>query len=187
MSALAQTDMTAEAFLAWAMEQPEGQRYELDGGEVVAMAPERIAHARAKVRFLRRFADAIDAQGLTCEVFGDGMAVRVDADTVYEPDMLVRCGPPLDDTAVVIGDPMIIVEVVSPSSRRRDSGSKLEAYFRLPSVRHYLIVKTDNQAIIHHRRDEAGEISTRIVRDGVIALDPPGLVVTGVFVAGVGG
>jgi Uma2 family endonuclease len=181
MSATAQTRMTADEFIAWAMEQPEGKRYELVAGEVVAMAPERAAHGRTKLRFASRLAAAIEAGRLPCEVFGDGMAVRVDADTIYEPDATVRCGSPVDDNATEVIDPVIVVEVVSPSSRKRDSGSKLEDYFRIPSVRHYLIVKTENQAIIHHRRDEAGGITTHIIRDGVVQLDPPGLTVTGLF------
>jgi Uma2 family endonuclease len=181
MSVTSPKRMTAEEFLAWAMEQPEGQRYELVAGEVIAMAPERAAHGRTKLRFARRFADAIEAARLHCEVFGDGMAVYIDSNTIYEPDALVRCGPPLDDDAVVVTDPIIVVEVVSPSSHKRDSGSKLEAYFRLSSVRHYLIVKIENQVIIHHRRDEAGAITTRIIRDGAIQLDPPGLNLTDLF------
>jgi len=181
MSAIAPKRMTADEFLAWAMEQPEGQRYELVAGEVIAMAPERAAHGRTKLRLARRLADAIEAARLPCEVFGDGMAVRIDADTIYEPDALVRCGAPLDGNALVVTDPIIVVEVVSPSSHKRDSGSKLEAYFRLPSVRHYLVVKTENQVIIHHRRDEAGAIATRIIRDGRIDLDPPGIRVTELF------
>lgn len=128
--------MTAEEFLPRAMEQPEGAHYELDDGVVVAMAPERVAHARAKLRIARNLVDAIDAMCLPCEVFGDGMAVRIDAQTIYEPDAMVRCGSPLDDDAVVVTDPLIIVEVGSPSSASRDTGSKLEAYFRLPSLRH---------------------------------------------------
>jgi Uma2 family endonuclease len=108
------------------------------------------------------------------------MAVRVDADTVYEPDALVRCGPPLDDNATELDDKVIVIEVVSPSSRNSDSGAKLADYFRLPSVRHYLIVKTENQTIIRHRRDDAG--TTYIVRDGTLWLDPPpGLDLTGLF------
>jgi hypothetical protein len=42
-------------------------------------------------------------------------------------------------------------------------------------VRHYLIVRTEDRTIIHHRRDDAGVIATRIVHDDVLALDPPGL------------
>ena len=96
-----------------------------------------------------------------------------------EPDAIVRCGAPLDNNATEISDPLIVVEVVSPSSRKRDTGSKLRDYFRIPSVRHYLIFKTENQAIIHHRRDQAGNITTHIIRDDIFRLDPPGLLVTG--------
>ena len=109
------------------------------------------------------------------------MAVRVDAASIFEPDLLVRCGSTLPDDLVVVTDPMIVVEIVSLSSHKRDSGTKLEGYFRLPTVRHYLIVKTDNQAIIHHHRDSSGVITTRIIRDGIVALDPPGLIVSGLF------
>ena len=181
MSATAPAHMTADEFIAWAMQQPEGERYELVAGEVVSMAPERVAHGRAKFRIARRLAEAIEAARLECEVLGDGISVQVDADTIYEPDALVRCGAPLHDNATKVFDPVILVEVVSPSSRGRDSGSKLEDYFRMPSVRHYLIVKTENRAVIHHERDVAGAITTRIIRDGSIRLDPPGIELTGLF------
>jgi len=167
--------MTADEFIAWAMQQPEGQRYELVGGEVVGMAPERVAHARAKLLCARRLAEAVETAGLSCETYGDGLSVRVDAETVYEPDAFVRCGHRLDDEVVEVTDPLIVVEVVSRSSHRRDTSMKLEDYFRIPSVRHYLIVRTDTLAVIHHQRDDAGAISTHVIRSGPIRLDPPGL------------
>lgn len=173
--------MTADEFIAWAMQQPEGQRYELVAGEVVGMAPERAGHARGKGRIFEALSQAIRASGLPCEAFPDGMSVRTDATTVYEPDALVRCGPPLDEDAIEVPDPLIIVEVVSPSSVKRDSGSKLEGYFRLPSVRHYLVVTLRNGAVVHHHRDDAGTITTRIIRDGTIRLDPPGIELTELF------
>src|SRR3979409_1807285 len=105
MSATVPKRMTGDEFIAWAMEQPEGKRYELVAGEVVAMAPERAAHGRAKFRFARRIAEAIEAANLPCEVFGDGMAVRVDHETRYEPDAMVRCGPPVEDNATEVVDP----------------------------------------------------------------------------------
>lgn len=181
MSASLPKHMTGDDFIAWAMQQPEGQHYELVAGEVFAKAPERVAHARTKLRIAVQLSAAIRAAGAACESFGDGMAVRVDADTVYEPDAQVRCGPPLDDDAVQVTDPLVIVEVVSPSSHKRDTGSKLADYFRLPSLRHYLVVDTTRRVIVHHRRDEAGAIATSIVHDGPIRLDPPGIELTDVF------
>ncbi len=167
--------MTADEFLAWALEQPHG-RYELANGEVIAMAPERAAHALVKLEAARVLQDAVAAAGLPCQVFPDGMALRIDEATVYEPDASLRCGPRLDDDAVQFSDPLVVVEVLSPSSRAQDSGAKLEAYFRLPSVHHYLIVNTGTRTVIHHARGADGAIATRIYADGEIRLDPPGLI-----------
>jgi hypothetical protein len=67
--------------------------------------------------------------------------------------------------------------VVSPSSTALDSGAKLVGYFRVPSVRHYLVVNTAPRAVTHHRLDDAGAIVTRILRSGELTLDPPGIAV----------
>lgn len=176
MTVPARARMTSGEFIAWAMEQPEGRRYELAQGEIVAMAPERAAHARVKGRVFRALGDAIAAAGLPCEALPDGMSVEIDEETVYEPDALVRCGEPLPGEAVKLDDPSIVVEVLSRSTRARDAGVKLEGYFRLPSVRHYLIVEAESRSVIHHRLDEEGRIETRILRGhGRLELDPPGL------------
>jgi Uma2 family endonuclease len=166
--------LTADAFVAWAAAQPQG-RFELAGGEIVAMAPERIAHTRAKYRVMFALEGAIATRGLSCEAIGDGVSVWIDEGTVYEPDALVRCGPPAPGEATGVDDPLIVVEVISPSSRGVDTGVKLADYFQLVSVRHYLIVNVEARAVIHHRRDDAGGIDTRILKDGALVLDPPGI------------
>jgi Uma2 family endonuclease len=171
-----QGEFTADEFIAWAMEQPEG-RFELDNGVVVAMAPERVNHGRAKSQAWLALRTAIAARGLGCEALPDGATVRVTDRTVYEPDALVRCGPPLPGDAIEAADPIIVVEVVSPSSRGIDRGVKLAGYFSLPSVRHYLIVDTDKRVVIHHRRGEEGQIGVRIIHEGSLTLDPPGLAI----------
>jgi Uma2 family endonuclease len=140
------------------------------------MAPERAAHARAKARAHRRLEDAIAAAGLDCEAFPDGMAVRIDEFTVYEPDASVRCGPPLPGDATELDNPVIVVEVLSPSTRGIDTGAKLERYFRLASLRHYLILMPESGVAIHHQR-EAERITTTVRRDGELRLDPPGIVI----------
>lgn len=186
MTAQAPKRMTVEQFVDWAMRLPDGERYELDGGEVVAMAPERARHAKAKLRAARLLEDGVAAAGLACEVYPDGMGVQVDETTVYEPDALVRCGASLDDDAVVVPDPLIVVEVVSPASRGVDRGAKLAGYFRVASVAHYVVVLIERRAVLHHARGEAGVIHTRILTEGALTLDPPGLTldVAALFAAG---
>jgi Uma2 family endonuclease len=167
--------MTVEQFLDWAMAQPDGGRYELVAGEAVAMAPERAAHARRKARIWRALAEAVEAGGLPCETLPDGMTVKIDEHTAYEPDAVVHWGEAMADDAIVVPAPVIVAEVLSPRTATRDTGSKLADYFGLPSVRHYLIVRTDRPTVIHHRRGEGDVIETRIVTAGTLALDPPGL------------
>ena len=181
MSAAAPKRMTADEFLAWAMEQPEGAHYELVAGQVVAMAPERAIIGMVKARLTQEIMSAIDAADLPCETYVGSMAVRINTNTIYEPDVIVRCGARLDGNAIEVTDPMIIIEVVSPSSTKRDTGSKLTDYFSIPSARHYLIVSTDNPTIIHHRRDDTGAITTTILRNGTARLDPPGITLSGLF------
>jgi Uma2 family endonuclease len=176
MTALAR--MTADEFLAWAMERPKGERYELVAGEVVAMAPERLAHAQVKYRITRAFDDALRARGLPCEALPDGIAVQIDETTVYEPDALARCGPDLPNDTVTLVDPVIVVEVLSPSSRAHDTGAKLADYFRLASVRHYLIVDTARQTVLHHRCEDGDRLQTLVLCAGALELDPFGIRVT---------
>ncbi|HJL18339.1 MAG TPA: Uma2 family endonuclease [Sandaracinaceae bacterium LLY-WYZ-13_1] len=167
--------LRTEEFLRWVREQPDTTRYELVHGEPVAMAPERVEHARVKHRVARSLEDGIAAAGLSCEALPDGVGLTIDEHTIYEPDAMVVCDQEIDPDAVAVTDATVVVEVLSPSSRARDAGAKLEDYFRLASLRHYLLVKTDTRAVIHHARDEAGRITTTILRSGALELDPPGL------------
>lgn len=185
MSELARGRMTSDAFIAWAMEQSETEHYELIDGEVVAMAPERSGHSLTRFHIAQRLAEAVEARNLPCHVYPDGMAVEVDDHTIYEPDALVRCGEQLPTEAIRVADPVIIVEVQSPSTSSRDVGPKLIAYFRLPSPRYYLIVGVENRTVVHHERGENGIILTRIVRDGPIMMDPPGITLADCFPPGV--
>ena len=121
--------MTAETFVDWAMNQPVG-RFELLRGEVVAMSPERVGHARVKTAVLLALHSALAAEGSSCEGFGDGMAVRIDDTTVYEPDASVRCGARLSNDDVLFDDPEIVVEVV----RRRARASMPAASLRITSA-----------------------------------------------------
>jgi Uma2 family endonuclease len=60
-------------------------------------------------------------------------------------------------------NPIIAVELLSPSTARNDALGKPEGYFRLASVAHYLIIDRDRPLIIHHARGEAETILTRII------------------------
>ena len=167
--------MTVEEFLVWLEDKADCTRYELIAGRPVAMAREPAAHARIKAQVWLALCKGIESRGLPCEALPDGMTVKIDEHTAYEPDAVVHCGARLADDALLVPEPVIVVEVLSPTTKAHDAGAKLADYFRLPSVRHYLLVRTERLTVIHHRRSDDGSIATRIVTAGALALDPPGL------------
>jgi Uma2 family endonuclease len=173
MTALTKPRMTVDEFLTWAEGNPG--RHELFRGEVYAMAPETVGHAERKGAVYLALRTAIQQRSLPCHVMPDGGTVRIDDTTAYEPDALVYCGRKLPPSAVEIPNPVIIIEVLSPSTRQFDVSIKLAGYFRLASVAHYLIVDPAQPLILHHSRSGGDTILTRVVTEGSIALDPPGL------------
>ncbi len=170
--------MTADQFMAWYDQQPEGWRYELLDGRVHEMQGETVSHARVKASAYLAFRRAVADRSLPCEAFMDGMAVHVDEETIFEPDAFVRCCAPVNDEATLVGNPVIVVEFASPSTQRIDATLKPTRYIRNPHIAHYLIVIPSTRQIVHHRRGEGAGIETIIHRTGPIPFDPPGLEVT---------
>lgn len=168
--------MSRDDYRRWVEERPKG-RFERIDGVVVAMAPERLHHADRKALVWLALRQAVTASGLPCHVYPDGVTVEVDEND-FEPDAILRCGPPLPGNAIAVPDPIVVVEVLSPSTKGDDLTRKFPAYFRLSSVSHYLIFWADRPQVIHHRRRDDGQgIETRVITTGVIQLDPPGIAI----------
>jgi Uma2 family endonuclease len=170
--------MTVEEFVLWSEQQPSG-KYELEDGYVVVvrMQSEKIAHTRAKGAIYVAFHNAVRAVSAPCEVFTEGITVKISAQHGYEPDALVNCGAAAPGDELVAPNPIIVVEVLSPSTAAKDMGAKVTDYFSVPSIQHYLIVDLDRRMVIHHRRHVGSDLVTSFHRSGPIPLDPPGITV----------
>ena len=167
--------MSFEDFLAWSARQERG-RFEYIDGEILEMPAEGGIHNLAKGKLFRALEDAAKAADFKGTVFTDGMTVFIErANRGREPDAAVTATPVADKAAMVLADPLIVVEVVSPTSERDDTGDKLNEYFSVPSIQHYLIVRPDKKLIVHHARGEAGKLITALVTENTLRLDPPGL------------
>jgi Uma2 family endonuclease len=173
--------MTADEFLAWAEGLlPEDGKFELWDGEVVVrhgpgFEEERSEHWDAKGAMYWALHDAIKRAGLPCFAAVDGPMVRLSPNRMSRPDVLVYCGPKVPRGVREVPDPLILVEVLSRSTKKRDHGAKLEGYFSLTSLWHYLIVDPDRARLIHHKRGTAGAIEPHMVTGPRLQLDPPGL------------
>jgi Uma2 family endonuclease len=168
--------MSVAEFLDWAERQPKG-RYELVDGQVIAMSPERNQHALLKFDVARVLRSAVAQAEVECTVFPDGPTVVIDEHTSREPDAAIQCDP-FDPHSLVLDAPIVVVDVLSPSSARSDTGEKLSEYFSVASIRHYVIVNPFRKLVVHHARSDPGKIETRIIESGEVNLSPPGISVS---------
>lgn len=167
--------LTADEFEVWYARQPDGNRYELEAGKVIELAPERFQYGLAKAWIWRQLQESVEQNGLNCQALPDGIALRVSRNSQREPDVAVRCGEPVKGKAIRYDDPIVLVEVSSPSTAHVDGMRKVTEYLGLPSVRHYLIVDLDDRNVVHFAWTAPSAFETRILQGGQIGLDPPGL------------
>ena len=142
MSEPAPRGMTVDEFLRW--EDGTDTRYELVGGFVYAMAPPAPAHGA----LLARLAGLIDAalrSRRPCMVQGEAGIARPDRnDTCYIADLAITCQP-LRPEDRLMRDPILIVEILSPSTTAFDRQTKVPDYRRISMVQEILLI--DSQSV----------------------------------------
>jgi Uma2 family endonuclease len=172
MSEAVQTEpaVTIAEFDAFLEAQQDDSLWELVAGRIVAEMHELIAaNIGAPLKL------AMDARG--CRAFLGGIRVqrsdRSDALDKPRPDVVVRCGPFHGRTYIT--DPLVVVEVLSPSTIDTDRGEKLRFYKRLPTLRHIALVYQDQMRVEHYRKTDTGwdiEVLTR--RDQQLSFEAVG-------------
>ena len=140
---------------------PEDERWELINGVAYALSAPSEAHQSVLVELARQISTQI--RGLSCKVFVAPFSVRLNADeaddTVVEPDILVVCDKSkLDSGKGVVGAPDLIVEILSPSTARRDRDDKFKLY-QISGVKEYWVVDTDLKLLTVNILHEAGYLS----------------------------
>ena len=144
MNPVLPTRMTVDEFLRWSQRQDSG-RYELEDGRVISMPAETFGHVKIKDLVKDALKAAIARSSIPYISLPDGMAVRIDGKTAFEPDVLVVAlpEPPLD--ALEIANPIIVVEVLSPSSARHDRITK-RRFFLSHGVPTYWVIDGEAEA-----------------------------------------
>ena len=164
--------MTVDEFLAWTPGQ-DG-RWELIDGRPIKMPSETFGHIDAKFLTCLALKELVEGRG-DLQVLSDGATVRIDEHNAAEPDALVYAGPERPARSIELSDPVVVVEVVSPTSGTRDKVRKRLDYFSLPSVLHYLVVDPEARTVLHFDRSN-WQAEGRLLRDTeLVCLEPPGL------------
>lgn len=145
------TKISVEDYLKGEKKSPV--KYEFVCGEVYAMAGTTMRHnIIAGEIFARLLAELSDSK---CQPFMSDVKVRAAPETYYYPDVMVSCEE-ISQNSLICENPILIVEVTSPSTKHIDRREKLALYLRMPSVQEYVIVDQHKMNVEIHRRDENG-------------------------------
>jgi len=145
-------------------------KHEYVGGVVYAMAGGSNAHNMVKGNIFASLHEQL--RGRPCQPFDSDTKIRIRLSTqvrFYYPDVSVVCRPnPQDDSFQ--DEPVVIVEVLSPETRRTDEGEKKDAYLTIPSLAAYLLVEQTSPSLVAFRRAEQGFVGQTY--EGVDAVVP---------------
>ena len=168
--------MTGQEFVAWDEARMDDEtRVEFHDGHIVTMRPESLRHNFAKASISNQFINRLGFEG-HCSSMSDGMRLRTPTGHRYEPDAMIRCGERLGGDSNLVTDPVVVVEVLSPSNTAETMDKKEARYFACPSVAHYLLVDPVSRTFRHVERGTAeGKLLTALMRGGSVFFDPPGV------------
>ena len=141
---------TAEEYLA--MERASDTRHEYLDGQVIAMVGASLRHGIILGNVFASLHAQLRTSG--CSVVPNDLRVRVD-DTAYTyPDVVVVCGEPMleDEYVDTLLNPMLIVEVLSPSTESYDRSGKFYRYQQIASLQGYLLVAQAQPQVDYFQR-----------------------------------
>ena len=155
------TKLSEEQYLA--IDRAAEFRSEFVDGEMFAMSGSSFRHAALQSNVLVEVANGL--RGTDCRVFGTDLRVRVSKTRMYAyPDVCVVCGKELlaDEQRDILLNPVVIFEVLSPTTEHYDRGLKFQHYRTIESLKDYILVD-QNQVLIEQFTRDVG--STWTLRD----------------------
>lgn len=150
-SAVKEVLMSEAEYLAF--EEKSKIRHEFMDGEIFAMAGATRRHNLATANISRVLGNALEKTD--CEVYASDFRVKIrDGHNVY-PDVAVACGTiETEGNDTTLLNPVVIFEVLSKSTEKRDRGDKAEDYFRLPALQDYVLVSQYRVRVEHFSRQQ---------------------------------
>ncbi len=156
MSAVPKQKFTIEEYIEF--DKNNEGRWEFFDGEVFDMAGGSLAHNQISSNISRALGNKLEDRG--CRVLPSDMRIKVPKAWPYRyPDVVVVCDKPIIETVQgldILVNPLLIIEVLSPTSEGYDHGQKFIAYQSIPSFREYLLVAQDRPHVTHYVRQSDG-------------------------------
>jgi Uma2 family endonuclease len=149
-------------------------------GEVYAMAGASFAHVQITNYVARALGNRL--QERPCDVLTNHLRVKVDDDMYVYPDVVVVCGEPrveVVERQETLTNPLVIIEVLSPSTETYDRGRKFARYRGIETLSDYVLIAQDRPGVEHYARLEGSGGARWLFRDaaaegGILRLDSLG-------------
>ena len=140
-------------------------KHEYVDGQVVAMAGASLKHNR----IVRNATSLlwVKLQGSTCEPLSSDMLLEVSSTQYHYPDVMVICDDDSSNDDYIRKNPLIIIEVLSKSTRKKDKGEKRQEYLALPSLQEYVLIEQDFTEVDVQRRSKNWQSSYYFLGDEV--------------------
>ena len=130
-------------------EAESDSKHEFYRGEIFAMTGGTLNHSRISVNI----ASLLNLKLKACKPTNSDMRVQTPSGLDTYPDISVYCGKPeLKDNDRTLLNPVVIFEVLSPSTRSYDRGDKFALYRSIPSLKDYILIDTETISIEHFRK-----------------------------------
>jgi Uma2 family endonuclease len=170
MSSQPKTLLTAQEYLA--LEREAEYKSEYYKGEVFAFAGASLRHNLIAGNFLATIHSQL--LGGPCSAFPSDMRITIPQTPHFSyADVVVVCGKAQldDDFKDNLLNPIVIIEVLSPSTERYDRGTKFESYQRIDSLMEYVLVSQDRPRVEQFLRQPDGRwLYSETSGEGVVSL-----------------
>jgi Uma2 family endonuclease len=154
-------------FLTWENQQVE--RNEFYRGEVFARVGARRAHGCVVANLARHLGNHL--AGSPCQVFHGGMKVQIADEAILYPDLFVTCDAADLRTDMIFRSPILVIEVLSPSTQAYDRSQKFALYRRVPALQEYVLIDPETRRVEGFRRGADGRwVLHDMSEDRVMAL-----------------
>jgi Uma2 family endonuclease len=156
MSSQPTTFLTPEQYLD--LDRSADHKSEYFAGEMFAMAGATPTHVMIVTNIAAELRQRL--KDVPCRVYASDLRLRVSSSGLYTyPDVAVVCGDSqfADERNDTLLNPVLIIEVLSESTRDYDRGRKFEHYRALPSLLEYLTVSQDTPHVEHWERQPTGQ------------------------------
>lgn len=158
------------------LERKATTKNEYLNGEVFAMPRVNLAHNLITVDIATVL--NVQSRRLNCVVFSSCMRVKErQSDSYFYPDIVIACGESQfeDDTFDTLLNPVVIIEVLSPSTEIYDRTEKFEYYKQIPTLQEYMLVSQDKVNIEHHlKQNEEWKLNEYHTLEDTLALSTIG-------------